>query len=136
MGKIPDLKRITKEDFPEQYRDLIEKLAFPLNSHMEQVRNLFNKNITFDNLAQDITTLSVQTGANGQPINKIEFKSTLNDRVKGLIPISANITSNNTSFVTQMPFISFTQDVNIVRITNIAGLSPETTYELTLLVIS
>ena len=45
MGKVPDLKRIAKEDFPSEYQTLIEKLAFPLNSHMEQVRNLFSKGI-------------------------------------------------------------------------------------------
>ena len=136
MGKPIDLKRITKEDFPSQYQDLIEKLSFPLNSHMEQVRNLFNKGIDFDNLTRELITLTVQTNSTSQPINKLTFKSNLRNRLKGINVISANITSSNTSYPSQAPFISFSQDNSIIYINNIAGLAPETTYELLLETIS
>ena len=136
MGRIPDLKRITKEDFPEKDRELVEKLAFPINSHMEQVRNLFNRNITFENLAQDLITITLQTGTDSKPLNNPEFKSSLNNRVRGIMVVSASITSNNTSFVNETPFISFSQDNDLVTITNISGLEAETAYELLLLTIS
>jgi len=134
--KPPDLKRISKEDFPPEFHQLIEKLAFPLNSHMEQVRNLFNKGVDFDNLTQELITLKVQTNASSQPINKLNFKSSLRDKVRGIVVISANITSSNTSYVQAAPFISFSQNLNIISINNISGLAPETTYELLLLTIS
>lgn len=103
---------------------------------MEQVRNLFNKGIDFDNLTRELITLNVQTNAQGRPINTITFKSNLRNRVRGINVISANITSNNTLYPNQAPFISFSQNVNIVTILNISGLSPETTYELLLETIS
>lgn len=136
MGKAPDLKRLAKEDFPSQYHDLIEKLAFPLNSHMEQVRNLFNGNIDYQNLTQELITLSLQTNSTGQPINKQTFKSNLKNKVRGIIVISANITSSVLSYPQQAPFISFSQDSNLVTINNISGLAPETKYDLLLLTIS
>jgi hypothetical protein len=136
MGKAPDLKRIAKEDFSAEDQALIEKLAFPLNSHMEQVRNLFSKGIDFDNLSREVITLKVQTGSNGQPINKISFKSGLRNKIKGINIIAANITSNNTSYIQSAPFISFSQENNIVSINYIAGLAVETTYELVLETIS
>lgn len=136
MGRVPDVKRIVKEDFDSEYHSLIEKLAFPLNSHMEQVRNILSKNINIDNLAQDFVPLKVQTGSNGQPLNKLSFKSTLKSRIRGLVIISANVTSSNTSFLAQAPFITFSQNEEIVNILHIAGLAPETTYELLLQTIS
>lgn len=134
--KAPDLKRIVKEDFDSEYQQLIEKLSFPLNSHMEQVRNLFNKNINTDNLARELITLQVQTNASGQPINKLSFKSKLKDRVRGINIISGNILSSNTTYMTQAPFITFSQNGEIVNILYIAGLAPETRYEFLLETIS
>lgn len=136
MSKVPDLKRISKEDFDSQYYDLIDQLAFPLNSFMEQVRNVLNKGVDFDNLSQELITLTVQTDATSKPISKLSFKSTLRNRIKGIVVISANITSSNTSFLDQAPFISFSQNSSIVSINNISGLSSENTYELLLLTIS
>ena len=136
MSKIPDLKRISKEDFPSEYQDLIEKLAFPLNSHMEQVRNLFNKGIDYDNLARELITLTVQTDVNGSLIAKLTFKSNLRNRVRGIVVLSANITSSNTQVVQNYPFITFSQNLNIVTINNISNLNPETTYDLLLETIS
>lgn len=133
MARVPDLKRLTKEDFPPEYRDLINKLAFPLNSHMEQVRSALNKNINFENLAQELKTLSFTTNSTGQPISQVAFRSELSNRIQGIIPVRVIITSNNTSFATQMPLISWTQNANIVTITNIGGLSPETSYQLVVL---
>ena len=136
MGKVPDLKRIVKEDFDPEYQQLIEKLAFPINSHMEQVRALFDKGIDFTNLTQELITLKVQTNEKSVPNSRLTFKSTLRNKVRGIIVVSAAITSSNTSYMQAQPFISFSQNLNIVTINNISSLAPETSYELLLLTIS
>lgn len=132
MGKPPDLKRISKEDFAAEYQELVGKLAFPLNSFMEQVRNLFSKGIDIDNLTEEYITLKVQTNSDSQPIAPLSFKSNLRNKVRGMWVISGNITSANNSYVQQAPFITFSQNLNIVSIVNISGLAPETTYEFLL----
>ena len=134
MGKPPDLKRITKEDFPGESQELIGQLAFPLNSHMEQVRNLFNKGIDFDNLNRELITLTFQTNNKAQPINKLSFKT--KTKIKGLVIISGSITSSNNTYIQTTPFISFSQTDSIVSILNISGLANETKYELLLETIS
>lgn len=137
MGKPPDLKRIAKEDFAPQYQDLIDKLAFPLNSFMEQTRNLFTKNLDFDNLNRELITLRIQTDKDIKFLSSVSFKSTLKNKVRGINVISASVVANsNTSFVTQAPFISFSQNNNIVSIENVTGLAAETTYDLLLETIS
>lgn len=137
MGVPPDLKRIAKEDFAAQYQDLVDKLAFPLNSFMEQTRNLFTKNIDFQNLNQELITLRVQTDENIKPLAKPAFKSTLTTKVRGIVVLSASIVANgNISYIQQAPFISFSQNNNIISVDNISGLAAETTYDLLLLTIS
>jgi hypothetical protein len=121
-----DLKRLTKEDFPSKYFDLLDRLIFPLNSHMEQVRNILN----FDN--KEFTTLSIATNNSGQPVSPVKFNSSLNERIRGLMVASAKVTSDNTSFLTQAPFITFSQNESVVTINYIAGLQPNKRYELTL----
>lgn len=133
MGKTPDLKRIVKEDFPEEYRGLIEKIAFPINSFHEQVRNLFNKNIDFTNLNQEIKVLTFTTNENKKPINTLSFNSGLSTRVQGMQVVRIVITSSNTSFAETMPVISWTQNDKLVTINNISNLLPETAYSLTVL---
>lgn len=137
MGaKLPDFKRIAKEDFPQEYHDLIDKIAFPLNSHMEQVRNLFNKNIDFNNLARELIPLRVQTGDTSAPLAKLTFKSNLNNKIRGLNVISASVVTPVGTYLNTAPFISFSQEGSIVTITNISGLSQNTTYDLLLETIS
>lgn len=135
-AKLPDFKRIAKEDFPSKYQDLIERLALPINSHIEQVRNAFNKNIDFTNLSQDIVTLTFKTNDAGQPISELKFKSTLKSTVRGLMPVSLTITSSTSQYPAIYPMISFSQVENIVYIKNIAGLSANTGYSLTFITIS
>lgn len=133
MGRIPDLKRITKEDFPEKYRDLIEKLAFPINSFHEQVRSVLNKNVNFENLNQELKTLNFTTNENSQPINALTFNSGLSTRVQGMIITRIVITSDNTAFAETQPVISWTQNEKLITINNISNLEPETQYSITVL---
>ena len=133
MGKVPDLKRITVEDFPKEDRQLVEKLAFIINSFHEQVRSVLNKDVDFDNLSQELKIISFTTNSNGQPLNQVSFRSNLTDRVQGILPVRVIITSNNTLSASQMPVITWSQNSNLITITNIGGLLPETGYEISLL---
>jgi hypothetical protein len=135
MSRIPDLKRITVEDFKAEDRPLVQKLAFVINSFHEQVRNILNANVDFDNLNQEIKNLRFTTGENGQPLNRLSFRTNLNGRVNGVLIIRTNITSNNTLQQQVMPIINFSQDGESVNVTSIGGLIPNTGYELTLLIL-
>jgi len=135
VGKIPDLKRVTVEDFKSEDRDLVGKLAFIINSFHEQVRSALSKNIDFDNLNQEVISLSFSTGSSGQPLNAVKFKSSLATRVQGISVVRTVIISSNTELASVLPIISWSQNVNLITISNIGGLSPETKYELTLLTI-
>lgn len=133
MARVPDFKRITVEDFKAEDQPLVKKLAFPINSHIEQVRSALTKNIDFDNLSQELKTLNFTTNGDGQPLNTLTFRSDLANRLQGIMVVRTVITTSNTSFASQIPVISWDQAANQVTITFIGGLLPETGYQLTLL---
>jgi hypothetical protein len=112
----------------------VGKLAFPINSFFEEVRAGFNKSINFDNLAQELIVLSFTTNEAGQPLNVLKFKTTVS-KVSGIMPISLKILSNSQAFVTQAPFVNFSQSEKFVTIPYISGLTSSTKYEISLLVI-
>ena len=133
MARVPDLKRLTVEDFSAEDKPLVRKLSFIINSFHEQVRSALNRNLDFNNLNQEIQTLSFTTGNDSQPLNPLIFRSGLSSRVQGMLVVRTEITSNNTSFQVSKPEISWSQDANLVRIGFIGGLSANTGYTLTIL---
>lgn len=141
MSRVPDLRLIKKEDFDGKDQRLIEKLAFPVNNFMQQVVNVFKNGVDFNNLNQQVITLTVAVDASGAPVNIIQFKSTLSTKVQGAICINAVNQSSTIRFPSAQPFISFTQNNTIVTINNISGLSMPSdqiqsdTYQLTILTI-
>jgi len=59
MARIPPLKRVLQEEFPDQ--PWLNKLLTPLNKFMESVVSAFNKSITVnDNMAGAIRTVEMR----------------------------------------------------------------------------
>jgi hypothetical protein len=133
VARIPDLKRLTVEDFQKEDQPLVRKMAFIINSFHEQVRSALAGNLDFTNISQEIKNIEFTTGDNGQPLNSVSFSSGLNNRIQGIIVVRTLITSNNLAFANQMPVISWSQNNQIVNINNIGGLEPNVSYRLTLL---
>lgn len=135
MGRAPDFKRIAKEDFPKDDQRLVEKLAYPINSFIEQTRNLFTKNIDFENLNQEVIEITLTVNAAGAPLVPAQYKSNLRTRVQGMICISAdNLTTPGTPPL-NTPFATFIQSTTIVTISNIKGLDANQLYRLRFLTI-
>lgn len=129
MAKVNNIKRLVKEDFPQQYQDLIDKVAFVYNPLAEQIIYAFNKNIDFDNLNQEFLTITVKVDGSGVPVNNSEIKTSLKTRVKGLEVIRADNTTDNAT-LTGAPFIVFTVKNNIITISQVTGLVPDKDYSV------
>lgn len=122
MGRVPDVKRLNKEDFESEQQELIEKIAYPLNTFMEQTRELCSGNIDFSNLNQQVIELTLSINAQGEPTIDTAYKSTLKSRVIGHSCINATNLTNSLNTPTGQPFITFAQNgalVNIVKVTNL-----------------
>lgn len=135
MGRLANIRQITSENFAPEDRDLINKLGTNLNFFMRQVINLSNGNIDFDNLTFDIRTFTVSVDANGNPINSLDFRSSVTSP-KGTIVINATNTTNPGTYPTNAPFMTITpQGGGIARVNNITGLQANDQYLITVIVI-
>lgn len=132
MSTPPQLRRIAKEDYSAEDRDMIEKLSYVLNTFMEQTNNVLNRGIDFANLNQEIKDVTLTVDVNGIPTMTTQLKSTLKTRTAGIICINA---SNNTVFPTNGIFLTFSENNKIIRINHVTGLPADTQFKLTLLLI-
>lgn len=135
MAKIDNLKRIIKEDFPEEYQELIDKLAFSLNPFLEQLSNAFNKNINNDNLSRETVSITVENSS-GNLKSPVQFKFNLKSRILGLNIIKAENLTNSNTYPTNAPFISWTINENIITVKKVTGIQDNNKYRLTLEIIS
>lgn len=133
MARPPDVRRIQKEDFEEKMQETIDKLALSLNNFMDQTKSALDGNLDFNNFNQQIVTVAVTVDANGKPLITTKFKSTLSTKVIGTQCISAVNTTNPTVYPTSSPFISYTQNADLVTILNVSGLQANNKYTLTLI---
>lgn len=128
MAKVR-LTRLTKEDFPQKYNDLLDKLLYPINSALEQLSQAMSNGLTVtDNLAAQETSLDVTAPINST--NSIFFKkSTLKGICKGITCIEA-IPQDNGTPVTGQPFFTFEDSGNNIKVTNITNLTAGSRYIL------
>ena len=136
MGRIPNFKRIRKEDFDTNIQSTIDKLGYIFNSFAEEVTNLFNKNIDFQNLNMQVITLDISKDGSGNLINPPNIRTTLNTKIQGIVCIKADNLDNPGTYATSQPFISYDLiNDNLVKILNVSGLQNSSTYKLKLLLI-
>lgn len=139
MSRIPDLRQINKEDFESKDQKLIDQIAFPINNFMQQVINVLKNGIDFNNLNQQINTVTVSVDQFGNPSGTVQFKNNLSTKIQGIICINQVNQSSNVRFPAAQPCITWTLNSNIITITNISGLSMPSgqtasdTYQLTVL---
>jgi hypothetical protein len=134
MSRIPDIKRLLKEDFDPDNQELIGKIAYPLNTFIDQSIFLFNKNLDFQNLAQEVRTITVETDGSAAIQNPPNILTNIpNRRIQGIICIKADNLTNGSVYATSQPFVSFTINGSTVIIQNVSGLTTSSRWQLRLL---
>lgn len=126
------LKRLVIEDFPQDQQALVSKIAFIYNPVVDQLNTMFNKNIDFNNLNQQIVSIDVIVDKTGAPISALQVATTLKTAIQGASVIFAYNNTDNTP-VTGAPFLTFTRNVSSITITNITGLSANKKFTLTVI---
>lgn len=134
MAKISTPQRITKEGVPSEYRDLINSIGSPYNDFSDQVFNALSKNLSVDdNLNMFYKDINLSVNNTGNPIVSTQFKSTLRGKVRGINVIKVENLTDPNVYPTGAPFITFTENNQVVTILNVTGLSINYKYRITLL---
>ena len=130
--KLGGGKQIRGEDFPPEYREVMNKLGFILNPFIEQLVQGLQKRITIsENLNQEFREVTVQVDSSGVVINTAKIQTAL--PVKG-INVERVLSVGNTSlFPVSAPFCSWVQNQGVLEIQHVTGLAVGTTYKLVLL---
>lgn len=124
--QIPNSRRITVEDYQEDHRDTVSKLANSLNTFMDDVVDLTRKNIGADNLNRHIAKIDITVDASGSPIGVSQMNIGLRTFTgKNILDIQSLVAGKPN--VISAPYIDVTYQGNgIVRINKIYGVPANT----------
>lgn len=125
-------RRIVTEDYPKEYRQLIDKLGFTINPFFNSLVDIFNKKISFtDNFNAQIIELELTA-----PVSTT-IKNPLNTNVGSIIVLKISNLTDSSALLTTAPFVEFnTLQDNQVQIRNITGLSSNNKYLVKMLLLA
>lgn len=133
--KLSSFKRLDKQDFEEEFKDLIDKLSFILNNDIQGIYDALGGKLSLaDNLFCTVKTVPIVVDENGIPKNAAQFQiDKPNMRISGCQVINAINVTNSNIYPTGAPFISFTPSSNLVTIDHITGLQPNQNWSITVI---
>lgn len=130
--KLPQPKRINREDFDEKDKSFVDKIAYLLNDQIGQLTTAFNKNIDFDNLKQELKDVTVEVDSDGIPKILTNFKNGLIQPITGTKVINVVCLTDHSTRPIACPFITFSEIKKIVTIIHVAGLPADKKFKLTI----
>lgn len=132
--KLNNVTQIRAEDFDEEMQDTMQRLGSVLNSFMQQVVELSDGRIDFENRVENIIQFEVTLDSNGKPIQNDKI-NTGKKSVRGFDIIRAYNLTNNNVYPTQKPFINYNElGSGLIKMQNVVGLQPNNKYLLTAIV--
>jgi hypothetical protein len=137
MAKLPEQKRLLKEEFKEA-PNWIDKLLTPLNRFIETVYNILNRNVDFrNNIRCDIVEYQFKTTPSGTFNLPIILKHNLRSRPDGVLLIEIRQVDGNYSPVNGALSVQWRGGAQEIFIESIGvnSLNNSTTYMLKFLVI-
>lgn len=132
--RMPDFKRLDKQNFKPEDQQLIELLAFTINNDMEVLYNALKRRVSLkDNIFCTVKDVQVVVTSGGIPKNTASIRlEEPTMRVLGCQVIRAINQDNVTTYPNSAPFVSFTQNSSVVNINHVTGLQADTNYLLTI----
>lgn len=132
--KLSSYRRIYDQDYQGPNQDLVSKLATSINASFDELYTNMNNNLTFvDNFDATVGSFVVTVDANGIPQNNTQLKlGTYQTTLTGVFVINAYGAQDATQLPTAGVFVSFKKNNNFVVITNVKGLQPNISYNITI----
>lgn len=133
--KLPNFKKLFKQDYAKEYQELVDKLAESLNGGIETLYGALNKKLSLgDNLACIIKDVDIIVNSSGEPTTSTGFAIDTNQRVQILEVGRADNLTNTASYPTGGIFITWTQGTNLttnaIIINHVTGLITGNKYRL------
>lgn len=128
--------KILTNDFPAEYKKLVDQLAGILNDYLDsQSAAMTNQLSLADNLYCEIREISIKLDANYKPIINTSMKlQIIQGRIQGLQVIQVVNEDNIAIGATAAPYIDFTQNESLVTVNKIVGLPINYNFRVKLIV--
>lgn len=135
--KLPNFRRIFKQDYKPEDQALVDQLSYTINTGFDPVYEALNNRLTFsENFRSTLVSLNVVVDATGAPRASTTFKLAFTDAVIGVQVLKASNSTNTRTYPTGAPFISFRQSGQVLEILNITGLTAGDTWNITLVALT
>lgn len=121
--RLSSQKKILREDLADA-PDWIDRVIEPINSFMENVYQLANKNITdADNVAAQIYELTYRTTAAYPVMDPVYFQSSLRTKASGLVVLQAvdKTTYEPVAGPVYVPWLDINGAIKLYSITGLAA---------------
>jgi hypothetical protein len=132
MPKLSDIRRIIPEDFSKEAQEVIEGVAGSYNEFADEIYQVVNGQLDFDNLARAKVNLEIAFDSTGKPVGNASISSGLS--YVSMIHIGKIQNLTNASLkITQVPYIDWSLLGNgVVKINYGVGFTAGSKYRLTL----
>lgn len=135
MGKLNNTRNIRAEDFDDEYNQLVSQLGSILNSFMQEVVELSDGRVDFENRVETIKTFEITVNSSGIPTQPPFKFNTDKGGIKGMQVIRAYNLTNSTGYPTTAPFINYVPiGGTLVQIQSVTGLLPNQKYQITVII--
>lgn len=132
--KINNIKQIRAEDFSDDLQEDMGILGGLINPFMQEVFELADKRIGFDNLEFVFKQIDIQVDSEGKS-TKVQKINTGKSKVNGIIVIRAYNLSNSRNYPTSQPWVNIEEDGNgVVSIVNVKGIPSGDNFRLNLVI--
>lgn len=134
MPKLSDIRRIIPEDVDKDSTpvDVVETIAGSYNEFADEIYQVINGQLDFDNLARSKVSLDITFDATGKPVGTVVISSNLSSVSMINIGKAQNVTNSAARF-SQAPYIDWTlQGSGNIKINYGVGFVAGAKYRLTL----
>lgn len=134
MPKLSDIRRIIPEDVDSEAspQEIVETVAGSYNEFADEIYQVINGQLDFDNLARAKVSVDVTFDASGKPVGNVVVASNLSSVSMVNIGKVQNLTNSAVKF-TQAPYIDWTLQSNgIIKINYAIGFATGNKYRLVL----
>ena len=134
MARLPALKRLSKEDFPQQ-AEWIDQLLQPLNQFFESIHSAMDKQLSFsENLNAEVKTFELRTPSSG-PFQALRVRHSLKVRPIGVLVLGATDLGAPNATIGALSVDWENAADNQISLRSVGGLANAKSYSLTLLII-
>lgn len=137
MSKLKSYNRIISDDYDPEQQPLVEKMGAQINRAFDPVYSALSNRLTFeDNFLCTVREVELTVGTNGVPINRTSVSLDNTLPVRSVQVLAMTNRTNAAAFPTGAPFVTYTQNGNVLFIEHITGLVPNNRYNIRLLALN